>query len=309
MQTKIGFISSLLISLPLIACGGGGGGSGGVSPTTSDFTNWSNVRANSTVVLEGVSQTAEYTADLNPERVTSYEVGSPVAGTTALATYGSDGILSGVTVDPADGSSVSWSVANGDSFYRPGSLFRYIAVVSGDGRSEAIAADATRIGWEYQTYGTWATGLNTGSGTVGTFSVGSSTPGKSIPLAGSASYSGSSGGRYVDPTGTPFFTRSAFNATADFAARTVDVSTTGTALYSDVRTFNTNDAGLNFNGQLTYAAGSNQISGVVSSSDDTMSGKVNARFFGPRAQEVGGTFSLEQNSGDAAYAGSFGADR
>lgn len=309
MQPKVGLSISLLLSVTLVACGGGGGGGGGVSATTSAFTNWSDVRPNSTVVLEGTSQTAEYTANLSPERLTSYVANLPVDGTTALASYGSDGILSGVTINPSDGESVSWSVENGDSFYRPSSLFRYIAVVSRDGRSEAIAADASRIGWEYQTYGTWATGLNTGSGTVGTFSVGSSTPGVSIPVGGSASYSGSAAGRYADPAGTPFFTRSAFSATADFANRTVDVSTTGTSLYSNVRDFSTNDPGLNFSGQLSYSPSSNQISGTVNSNDTTMSGSVNAQFFGPSAQEVGGTFYLDQNSGDAVYAGSFGAAR
>jgi hypothetical protein len=293
----------------LVGCGGGGGGGSGISATTSEFTNWSNVRPNSTVILEGVSQTAEYTADLSPEKVTSLNISAPLGGTTASASYDSNRTLSAVTINPADADSVSWSLANGDSFFGLDGNSRLVAVVSRDGRREAIAADAFPLGWEYQTFGTWATGLNTGSGTVGNFSVGSPTLGASVPVSGTATYSGFTGGRYVDPAGTPFLTTSGLNATVDFAARTINFSTSVTELYSNASTFHSSDFGLDLDGVLSYSAGSNQISGSVTTDDSTMSGNVAGRFFGPSAQEMGGTFLLEQSGGGAVYTGAFGAER
>ena len=65
-----------------------------------------------------------------------------------------------------------------------------------------------------------------------------------------------------------------------------------------------NPAILNMQGTLTYAAGSNDFSGSVSSSG--LNGNAKGRFYGPAANEAGGTFALT-GSGVQAYIGAFGA--
>ncbi len=48
----------------------------------------------------------------------------------------------------------------------------------------------------------------------------------------------------------------------------------------------------NMSGTLNYAAGSNAISGTVTTGTG-LTGTVTANFFGPAAQEIGGTFVLQ----------------
>jgi hypothetical protein len=73
---------------------------------------------------------------------------------------------------------------------------------------------------------------------------------------------------------------------------------------------------MNMTGTLTYAAGTNSISGTVTTPGGTasgitvsaLSGSINARFYGPTAQEIGGTFGLT-GAGLEVYGGSFGGKR
>ena len=65
---------------------------------------------------------------------------------------------------------------------------------------------------------------------------------------------------------------------------------------------------MNLTGTLTYSAGSNQFTGAVANSGSTLSGTATGRFYGPAAQEIGGTFGLT-GAGLSAYGGGFGAHR
>lgn len=290
----------------LTACGGGGGG----SSTLSAFTNWSSVTPSSSIVVSGDSYQGTYTYDAATDTVTGLTTGSHQSGASYTGTYDAGGSLTSATINSAAGTSVSWSRAAGDTF---GTLIidsRVDAVVSANGENYALAANPTRFGFDYQTFGTWVTGGGTGSGTYGFISVGSPTSGSSVPTTGTATYTGITGGRYADSNAS-YFTSSSMSATVDFAARGIVFSTNSTAFTRDL--INTSPAAnLNLSGSLSYSAGSASFSGSVSTTGvgtggSALTGTATGRFYGPTAQEIGGTFAVQ--SGNDFYGGAFGASR
>jgi len=70
--------------------------------------------------------------------------------------------------------------------------------------------------------------------------------------------------------------------------------------------FSANTA-LDLTGSLSYNAGSNQFTGNVNNTGSTLTGTATGRFYGPAAQEIGGTFGLTGSAG--YYGGGFGAKK
>ena len=306
MEKKI-FLAVIVSSVAgLTACGGGGG-----SSTLSAFTNWGSVTPSSSVLVSGDSYQGTYSYNVATSTVTGLTTGSHQAGASYTGTYDAGGSLTAASINSAAGTNVSWSRSAGDTF---GTLVidsRVDAVVSANGQNYALAANPTRFGFEYQTFGTWVTGGGTGSGTYGFMSVGSQTSGSSVPTTGTATYAGVTGGRYSDSNGADYFTSSAMSATADFAARGLTFSTSGTAVTRDLLA-TSSAKNLNLSGSLTYSAGSALFSGNVSTTGvgtggSALAGTATGRFYGPTAQEIGGTFAVQ--SGNEFYGGAFGARR
>jgi hypothetical protein len=181
----------------------------------------------------------------------------------------------------------------------------FVAAVATDGKSAAISADYKSLGFNYQTFGVWLTGSGTGSGLGGAISAGAATPGGSIPVTGTANYNGAAGGLYVDPAGATYLARSSSALSTNFANSTVSFSTSGsTAAATATGAALANPSILNIQGTLNYAGGSNDFSGPVSSS--TLVGSARGQFYGPIANEIGGTFALK-GVGVEGYLGAFGA--
>jgi hypothetical protein len=143
------------------------------------------------------------------------------------------------------------------------------------------------------------------------------TPGASIPTSGSATYSGVTGGWFFASDGRYFFTSSNMSAAANFVTRSINFSTSTTQLTPDLLAITSaNFTPLNLTGTLSYTAATNQITGTVSAAGGTASGitvnpiagSVNGRFYGPSAQEIGGTFGLT-GAGVEVYGGAFGGRR
>jgi hypothetical protein len=67
------------------------------------------------------------------------------------------------------------------------------------------------------------------------------------------------------------------------------------------------NSNLNMSGTLSYVSGSNQFSGAITTTNG-MTGSAKGRFYGPSAQEIGGTFSVT-GSGVQSYGGAFGGSR
>lgn len=138
-------------------------------------------------------------------------------------------------------------------------------------------------------------------------SVGAPTTGSAIPTSGTAIFTGKLGGIYVDAAGNDFVTASALTVNADFAARTLGVSSTGTVKSPDLSTTSA-ASNLNLSGTLAYAAGTNSFAGTLTNGS-TLSGTSTGRFYGPNAEELGGVFILKAGSGVETYGGAYGAKR
>jgi hypothetical protein len=334
MRHALQFALLISATAALTACGGGGGtsatlsgggtdstlsgGNSGASSSTettaASFTAWNAVTPGSSSSINGISQTGTYVYDSNTDRLTNRTIAESASGASYAATYSSSGQATALTVTPAGGAAMSFNRGT-DTFGALGINSNIDFVVSQDDTKEALAANPYGYGWNYQSFGVWATGATTGSGTFGAMSIGAETAGSAIPTSGSATYSGYTGGRYVNSDGDYWYTSSTMTAATNFNTRSIAFATSGTQMTSDLRTA-TNNANLNLTGTLRYAAATNQITGSVrnspsvASSVGSLAGTVNGRFYGPTAQEIGGTFSLTSGSNALeGYAGAFGGKK
>jgi len=285
----------------LTACGGGGG----TSATLASFSSWSAVSRNSSITVEGISQAGTYTYDAGTDRLTSVSLGASSTGASYTATYNTNGQVTAVTLSPAGQAPISFN-SNTDTLGYLIINSSIDAAISADRTKYAFAANPYDFGWDYQSFGVWATGAGTGSGTFGSISVGSATPGASIPTTGTATYGGYTAGRYSSGIGQTWFTSSSMTAAANFGTRDIAFTTTGTQITPDLIASSAN-SNLNMTGTLSYAAATNQITGNVTTTGG-LTGTVTGRFYGPSAQEIGGTFSA-MGGGLEGYAGAFGGKR
>jgi hypothetical protein len=151
-------------------------------------------------------------------------------------------------------------------------------------------------GWEY------AATASTTNTTGASFVLGPGTRPNEIPVTGTATYSGLMVGKYADGAALWRVSASA-SALADFADRRVDFTTTNTQLANQAGTQGAPD--LNLGGTLIYAAGTNRLTGLLSTPGGAMTGPAEARFYGPAAAELGGGFFVS-NSANKQMVGSFG---
>lgn len=162
----------------------------------------------------------------------------------------------------------------------------------------------------YHTFGSWGYELSTPTSiVVGYVVLGTPTPVSSVPTTGTATYNGVMNAVYTAAgagTDSFFDVTAAATANANFAARSISFSTTGTVRQSVVNSVITADSNLNLTGTLTYTAGSNQVSGAFTSSGG-LAGNAAGNFFGPNGEELGGTFVLSRNPGTSTQEHMFGA--
>lgn len=139
---------------------------------------------------------------------------------------------------------------------------------------------------------------------TGTTSFGRRTGSSKMPDTGRASYVGGSKGALVIDGTLPVRTRSRMQIDVDFRSESIQISSTNTR--SGETRLPLDFAG---SGRISGAAFSGTVSGgqVLGNID----GETTGRFYGPNAEEVGGTFSLNGRFGGATrnYVGSFGAKR
>lgn len=137
-----------------------------------------------------------------------------------------------------------------------------------------------------------------------------------VPNAGAATFNSNSAGLYLTPVGDYFITTAAMTANVSFTKRTVNFSTINTTAASAAVVINENFGSLapslDLKGNLSYAAGSNNLNGTVTSASsyngNPMTGSAAASFYGPNANEIGGMFALT-GTGAESYAGAFGGKR
>lgn len=304
-QQKV--LAAAIVSTFLSACGGGGG-SGGTVPTTSTtptgtpFTSWSAVTAGSTVVVPGMSQEVTRTADFTTGLITS--ISAPTAVDTAASffteTLNSSGTITKVVITSPTGN-ISFDAAAGDTIGYLVNAPWILAAVKNDQSALVMGADPSSFGWEYQSFGVWSTGRTTESGSAGVMSVGA-------PTAGTATFTGTSNGVYVDAAGLGYQVDSDVSVNANFAARTLVLSSPGTVTSRDFFATTSSAPNLNLTGTLAYAAGTNSFAGTLTNGG-TLTGSSSGRFYGPSAEELGGVFILKASRGVETYGGAYGAKR
>ena len=90
----------------------------------------------------------------------------------------------------------------------------------------------------------------------------------------------------------------------DFPARSIEFTTTGTQVNDRGAELAPRDsASFDLTGTLEYEAGSNQFTGPVRTAFSGQTGTADGVFYGPAAEEIGGTFAVE------SYIGAFGASQ
>ncbi|WP_433988621.1 hypothetical protein SuNHUV7_21520 (plasmid) [Pseudoseohaeicola sp. NH-UV-7] len=290
---KIRFWTSFFVGISpflLTACGGGGGSdSGSGSIGDSDvylFTSASALRANGTAVLSGSAETANYEVVNGSTTITN-----ETSGSSTLNLEAKNGATTKLALTaPAGNSSVNLQKANGDDLIKIGTLNSW---TKRNGDDTALFEGQ----YEYQTFGVWQTGRNSGSGTIGSGSYGAATSNNRVPT-GSATYSGNSIGTTTDVSGKIVATTSTVTATTDF--RDIDLLSTNTQAGIIGPTTPRPDLDFEGSGTVNGASFDMNIGNVAGSG---LSGTATGKFYGPNAQEIGGTFSA------GGYIGSFGGER
>jgi hypothetical protein len=246
----------------------------------------------------------------NPTAPTRF---APTGGTVAIAVRGNGSEITTVNLSVTDATSVSFQqafntfVAQLDS---NGATVLYSSTVTASDGSERSLLFANSnyalFNLNYMTLGFWeyeASGSAT-SGVGGAYAAGIETRANDLPTTGTANYTGGMIGRLADGNGSWAVSASAA-ASADFAGRTVSLTTSNSFKAPAGGGAAVGDSSLNLSGSLSYSAGINQLSGQLMTGPGGMTGPVSAKFFGPGAQELGGTYFIT-NGSNQQMSGAFG---
>ena len=287
-------IAILLIILSISACGGGSSSSTPATTTTTDttpttpttptvtaFTTWAAVVTNDpTKLSSGVSAT------IGTDGVAS------LATTNASGTFtiNSAGGFSEIAMNAGTTNSVSFKTASGDTIQN---AYNNSTAVALNQANTLVSIDAipSAYSFQYQIYGAWGSygSSNLASNAV---SLGSPSTGAGIPTTGSATVSCSSSGYFVGLAKNAFLTNATMSATINYAAGTITFNTSNTGMLGGPLGYPISDNTLDLSGgSITYTVGTNVLTGIVFSANN-MIGPVNGLFYGPNANELGGTYAI-----------------
>ncbi|GGK56314.1 transferrin-binding protein-like solute binding protein [Amphritea balenae] len=305
---------SISSSLALVACGGSGAG---FAKPTLPFSSFPAIKADQTIVAEGISQAATVTLDTDTDLVIDVSPAILDSDTTEV-TLGFDSVkdLNTLTVESAS-ANLSWTESSGDTFLNSGvGLFissDAFFISNPDSSQTFVLADPAdpSLNWNYQTFGVWQDTSVSGTTITnhrGVASLGRVSPVSGIPTSGSATYTGLASGFFSDINGNPHLFDSTLSAQASFSARSISFTTSATTTINENTLNITSEPGLNLSGNLFYNSGSNQFSGSLSTANGYLDGTATGRFYGSNAEEIGGTFDL-RGSASESMLGGFGAKR
>lgn len=290
----------IILALPitLVACAGSGSSSSSSpssSASTTPFTSWS-----STIVGTPVSLSGGPSSTLAVDG-TSTQSASDGAATLTL---NASNTFSAINASNATGST-SFSTANGDTLQ---SGFDGSSTVALNKAQTTVGtfANPSAYGYEYQTYGAWGA---YGNATTPAYaiSVGNPSPASAIPLTGAVTFTGGASGYYVDPGKFSYVTNANVTAAVTFDNRSVAFTTTNTSIAGGPGARQIAAPSLNMTGNLSYAAGSNAMTGTATTANG-MTGNMNGQFYGPALNEIGGTYAVNA-SGVGSMVGGFGGKR
>jgi hypothetical protein len=204
-------------------------------------------------------------------------------------TANANSTLRSITLGFGSGSLTMKQLASADSNTDPIGSFTY--------------ADPASTGLSYQTFGWWLKPQGDIVGERwGSFSVGAPTPTQAIPTSGTAQFAGALGATGVD---TGFGDIAApVTINVDFGGRTAGFSSVN---FRDAQ--GNVYAGTALTGTLTYGSQQSTLHGELTST--AYAGPANGRFYGPAAEEIGGSFVLTPTdpTANGRVVGGFGAKR
>ena len=287
-------IAILLIVLSISACGGGSSSSSTsatttdtttpstpTTPTVTAFTTWSAVVVNDpTILSSGVSAT------IGTDGVAS------LATTNASGTFtiNSAGGFSEIAMNAGTTNSVSFKTASGDTIQN---AYNNTTAVALNQAQTLVSIDAipSAYSFQYQIYGAWGS-YGSSSLASNAVSLGSPSTGAGIPTTGSATVSCSSSGYFVDLAKNAFLTNATMTAVINYAAGTITFNTSNSGILGGPLGSPLSNNNLNLSGgSITYTVGTNVLTGSVNSANG-MTGPVNGLFYGPNANELGGTYAI-----------------
>jgi hypothetical protein len=269
------------------------------------FSSFTAVRPNQVVVLNGtaVTATGETSTSGGVTTVTSANV-NPIGGGSVRLTYDGAGNISALSISsPQPAADATFDRNAGHTLSCSNG-----ACTADNPTSGAVFVDPTFAGWNYQSFGVWTKELSSTSGVFGAISAGSPTPGSAVPLTGSTNFAGRAAGLFVDTAGGLFATASPINLAVDFGMRRVSYSTVETRLVNANTGAQSMDPGLNISGTMSYAQGFSAFNGTLQTSNGQLTGEGRGTFYGPAAEEIGGTYAL-QGPGVSRMLGAFGGKK
>ncbi|MBK5934210.1 transferrin binding protein [Rhodovulum imhoffii] len=276
------------IALVLAGCGGGGGG----GSADRAFEGISKIPANGTVAVPGEARRVNYTASgTDFDNIEISDISAPLE-TRIRLTHGNEEPRR-VEISSGD-EKIVFDAAQGDELE---ALDYSIVAMDAEGKTLAALSGGADGELEYQVFGAWLTGYGTGSGTVGVASTGMRSA--QVPRSGNAEYRGTSVGVLKAADGKPYMTASDVHVETDFS--TLEVHSYNTAKVNLNTEVESDASDVDFTAVGTVSGGG--FAGTVKG--DIISGDMSGYFFGPNAEEVGGTFTAE--GGGNSYAGTFGA--
>ena len=268
----------------------------GSTEAEATFTNWAELKREVRTGASGVGIRTGY--ETNADGTIRY-VGTSAAG-DAVVKYDASGKL----ISFGDGViSYGPSGATLATMGQPG-----IDRLDGSAGSTALVANPYALGWNYQSFGAWNQQHSAGNGTISVSSFGQATPASAVPTSGQAKFTGKSAGFYVSPTGQGSIASADVTVNANFSARSLGFSTSGTTIARDPKA-PTAAPQLNLNGTFTYSPAANAFTGTLTNAAGTMSGSSRGQFYGPTAQELGGAFSVKSSTTSEMLTGAYGAKR
>ncbi|WP_298849644.1 transferrin-binding protein-like solute binding protein [uncultured Ruegeria sp.] len=311
MKTKISCRIAAFVPVALLsACGGvagldfdldGGGdsssgGSGFQGPISTTPAQKINLPQDGTATLNGRAVVQSFTKNQSTQQVTVQSQSVPSNSNVTLTT--SSGNIIAVT-GSATGSNVTLDSRTGD-IVQQGAVTTVFN--SPDRDNGALLLDPSRTRFEYQTFGTWIQGRQQTTGTAAAGSYGSVTPTASMPSGRSASYQGISTGVARLNDGLQYQTSSNINVSTDFSTATISSSnTTANSLVVGVPDRAAPELDFGGTGNISNSGFNATIAGPGTS------GEAYGVFYGPNAEEVGGTFQAT-GAGGVSHIGAFGAD-
>jgi hypothetical protein len=159
----------------------------------------------------------------------------------------------------------------------------------------------------FSSFGVWTDTSTNPDGVSGVFASGTKTSSNAMPRSGSASYAGSANGLAVNAGARGIPLAGAFNASVDFGNAMVtggmtmsQVGANGALTPYDSYSFKAGFALIdNVSGTAPIFIGA-----VTAANNKALTGNAQGTFFGPQAQEIGGTFALQ--GGGTTVVGAFG---